>query len=68
MTVQNILTVHILHHGLPLCGFSHELPRDWPPGHKWVGKDEAELATCALCQDRANQREYDALKRWVEEG
>lgn len=60
------MTVHILHHGQVLCGFNPSPPCDWPPGHKWVGKDEAELATCTLCKDRANECEYAALRRFVE--
>ena len=41
--------VHILLRGLPLCGFSYKLPVDWPPGHKWVGLDESNDATCLHC-------------------
>lgn len=31
-------TIHILHHGFPLCGFTEVLPGDWPEGHRWVSK------------------------------
>jgi hypothetical protein len=30
-------TVHLLRHGLPLCGFSTKVPGEWPPNHVWVG-------------------------------
>ena len=52
------ITVHVLLAGLPLCGFSDALPRDWPGGHAWVhgGEDEIEMVTCALCRRLAEQR------------
>lgn len=28
--------IHILHLGLPLCGFTRDLPVAWPKGHAWV--------------------------------
>lgn len=31
------MIVHFLLHGLPVCGFSNEMPVSWPPGHVWVG-------------------------------
>jgi hypothetical protein len=33
--------VHILRHGFPFCGFSDEVPKDWPPGHTWISFDDA---------------------------
>lgn len=30
------VTAHALRHGLPVCGFTHMLPIDWPTGHVWV--------------------------------
>ena len=36
-------TVHALKHGLPMCGFSRELPADWPDGHAWISFQEWEL-------------------------
>lgn len=41
--------VHILQYGLPLCRFTPELPEGWPQGHRWVGLDERNLATCPTC-------------------
>lgn len=49
-SVFTLPAVHILHHGLPICGFTRLLPRDWPSGHSWVGFDEKQLATCAGCK------------------
>lgn len=43
------MTVHVLHHGKPLCGFSAAVPGDWPEGDKWVGLDETNDATCVDC-------------------
>jgi hypothetical protein len=28
-------TIHLLHAGKPLCGFTTDYPRDWPEGNKW---------------------------------
>ncbi len=40
--------VHILHAGYALCRFPG-IPRDWPPGHKWVSILEKADATCPHC-------------------
>ena len=49
-----MIVVHILEHGSTLCGFRYPLlPVDWPEGHKWIGRDEAETATCARCRIKA---------------
>jgi hypothetical protein len=47
---------HILHYGLPLCRFSTALPCDWPEGHRWVGINKKEDATCPECQITAELR------------
>jgi hypothetical protein len=44
------VTIHVLHHGFPICGFTREMPKDWPQGHLWVRKDDAALATCPRCR------------------
>lgn len=31
---------HALRHGLPVCGFTRVMPRDWPDGHAWVSFQE----------------------------
>jgi hypothetical protein len=36
------IVVHVLVHGLPQCGFSVEVPGNWPKGHSWV-RDQKEL-------------------------
>lgn len=46
-------TIHILHWGSPLCK-DRELrsrPTDWPPGHTWVSKSDAQHATCNSCKE-----------------
>lgn len=35
-------TWHVLRHGFPLCGFSKEVPREWPEGHRWCRPEEVE--------------------------
>jgi hypothetical protein len=55
------MTVHILYEGLPLCGFSTTVPRDWPEGHRWVtiedrtplsehGNVDADAQRCKVCE------------------
>jgi hypothetical protein len=51
--------VHILRYGRPLCGFSDDIPRDWPDGHMFVsfGGSEDDV-TCGGCKaTSANLRE-----------
>lgn len=46
-----LMRIHFLHFGQPLCGFSNEVPRDWPPGHCWAGLDDNEAKANPLaCQ------------------
>lgn len=49
------MVVHILVHGQPVCGFSYELPCNWPIGHKWVRAEEHSDATCNTCKKVAFQ-------------
>lgn len=49
------MAIHVLVHGLPICGFSHELPCNWPLGHKWVRAEEHSDATCSSCRKLAMQ-------------
>ena len=37
-----IKTIHLLRAGKPLCGFSNDFPRDWPPGNKWQPFDRVD--------------------------
>lgn len=53
MPLDNPETIHILHWGSPLCK-DRELrsrPTDWPPGHTWVSKSDAQHATCDSCKE-----------------
>jgi hypothetical protein len=45
------MTIHILVSGIPLCGFTMELPTKWPIGHFYVREYEAEDATCQKCRE-----------------
>jgi hypothetical protein len=54
-------TVHVLLYGRVLCGSIHGLPKDWGPGHKWVGFNDVwrggwkRWATCAECRCAAER-------------
>ena len=61
---MNVKRVHVLHKGLPLCGFTRDIPAEWPPGHSWLGAlhlddpklyGAAEPDKCTLCWDRAKE-------------
>jgi hypothetical protein len=42
-------TVHILYEGLPLCGFTTDVPAKWPPRSVWVRLEEKLDANCGGC-------------------
>lgn len=43
-------TIHFLHEGLPLCGFTREIPINWPHQHKWAHRgDEEALSSPMMC-------------------
>ncbi len=44
------IIVHGLMSGLPLCGFTRELPVDWPSGHEWVDHQHVDYITCPKCR------------------
>ena len=44
--------VHVLVAGRPKCGFTTDLPKDWPVGHVWVQAGDPAV-TCGGClEDR----------------
>lgn len=43
------MTIHILHHGLTLCGVATRWPDVVPDGHHWVRLADAIQATCPAC-------------------
>jgi hypothetical protein len=47
------LVIHILFHGVSLCNMPG-VPREWPPGHKWVSVIQEEVgdANCLACLER----------------
>jgi hypothetical protein len=48
-TNTTLYRVHVLHHGLALCGFSDKVPREWPDEQWWVGLADCSHATCTPC-------------------
>ena len=47
------LSVHILRHGLALCGAIHGIRGGWGPSLKWIGFNHPqalEHATCPTCK------------------
>ena len=52
---QQHAIVHALLHGQPLCGFTHNLPKDWPEGHVWTGKEDVQNITCPHCKAEATK-------------
>jgi len=44
-------SIHILKHGLPLCGFTREPPVAWPAGHAFIGFTHPEAKEQADCDD-----------------
>ena len=49
------LVVHGLHHGLPLCLFTRDVPGDWPIGHIWVPEGFDKHINCPLCKERVGK-------------
>lgn len=47
--------VHTLWRGRLPCNFTKALPRDWPPGHAWVGHNAADAITCPACKQWAQE-------------
>lgn len=60
-------TIHVLVEGLPLCGFSRAVPRDWPAGHQWVRLTERASATCPGCLGRSAEEVDPATQRQVDQ-
>ena len=52
--------VHVLQHGLPLCGFSKDVPASWPGGHVWTSVDNVSDVTCLPCKKEAGRLVVDA--------
>ena len=52
-------TVHVLYHGLPLCGFSNLTPVNWEKGNLWVGVADRDKATCSTCSTLAERKMED---------
>jgi len=48
-TRQQLLVVHLLRAGFTLCR-RPDLPKDWPPHHRFVtDRERVESVTCPLC-------------------
>lgn len=58
-------TVHILLHGVALCGFQNgALPSEWPEGHRWIGYNVLAFSMpegaclCGACSEVARRPEH----------
>ena len=49
------MVIHAMYSGYPLCGFSDELPRDWPAGHGFVSYSQIVKITCPECRTEAER-------------
>jgi hypothetical protein len=60
-----MITIHILHGGLPLCRFSTEVPGNWPEGHQWVGLNVLSMSfpegtrLCMRCAEESKKFPYE---------
>jgi hypothetical protein len=62
--------VHVLTHGVALCGFdAGRVPRDWPPGHAWVSIEAQARASCNDClqvlEIIEDEKDEDLLKKGI---
>lgn len=62
---MNVTKVHVLLHGFALCEFTLRVPRDWPEGHVWIGKDQREDPKA---KEKACKGCYYMAKKLEEEG
>lgn len=49
-------TIHLLVGGRPACGFSDDVPSNWPAGHVWLDDTASESVTCPQCRVRCPSR------------
>ena len=47
--------IHALLHGRPLCGFSSDVPTNWPLGHLWTDSRDVKNITCPGCREAAEK-------------
>jgi hypothetical protein len=47
--------VHTLISGRPPCGFSDDVPGNWPPGHRWTDYRDVKNITCPDCREAAEK-------------
>ena len=45
--------MHGIRQGLPLCGFTSNIPIEWPDGHRWTGFPDIDNMTCEKCIEEA---------------
>jgi hypothetical protein len=45
--ISSALTIHVTHHGLPICGFERP-PGNWPTGH--MGVETSDFSTTPNCR------------------
>ena len=46
--MTELMRIHLLDAGLPLCGFTRLPPIQWPPGHCWATVDDDEARENAM--------------------
>lgn len=57
-----MITVHILHHGFPLCGFTGKIPALWHPSARWISLvDYAHIISTPGCDEDTQARRIMAL-------
>lgn len=49
-------TVHALLHSLPLCGFSQDVPDNWPERHFWTEVGDVGNINCLSCKEAAEEK------------
>lgn len=67
-TADTEKVIHVLHEGMPLCGFSSEVPRDWPRGHSWIGIDTMIVGgvdECVACREVAGTARMGSHGNWI---
>jgi len=61
------MIVHALKHGLAMCVFSQDEPKDWPEGNQWIGFSDQEALmniTCNECRRLLEQERASKTDTW----
>ena len=55
MRLVKEIVFHVLKSGMPLCGFSKDVPQKWPKRNWWIyhrDKERRKLINCQKCMSR----------------